>query len=92
LADSRAGPGTKAPALGWPRGRKHKAEDASTSPTRTADFSLPCVPARLPPGDEYPAGAVGAGCGGRVVTVALHVLILVVMGACGRPACERHKA
>jgi hypothetical protein len=51
-----------------------------------AAFSLPCVPTRLPAGDEYPAGAVAAGCGGRVAGVALHVLTLVVRGAGGRPA------
>ena len=51
-----------------------------------AAFSLPFVHARLPDGDEYPAGAVPAGCCGRVGAVAPDVLILVVMGACGRPA------
>ena len=50
------------------------------------DFSLPCVPPRLSARDEYPSRAVGAGVGGRVVAVAFHVLILVVMAAYRRPA------
>jgi hypothetical protein len=44
-----------------------------------AAFSLPFVHARLPDGDEHPAGAVGARCCGRVAVVALHLLTLVVM-------------
>jgi hypothetical protein len=51
-----------------------------------AAFSLPFIHARLLDGDEYPAGALAAGRGGRVGAVAPHVLILVVMGAFGRPS------
>jgi hypothetical protein len=67
--------------------RHHRRRQAPHHQERAnAAFSRPCVPARLPAGDEYPAGPVAPGWCGRVAGVALHVRTVVVRGACGRPA------